>query len=207
MHAKRNKSIFKYYPGTILIILVSVFIFLLHILEGEYGNYDEASIIAFGGLHKELIRNGEVWRLFTYAFGHMSVFHFIMNAPVFIVLSKKVESMYGSVTFLLVFLIITAVAGVSIYIFYNGSYAALAGLSGAGYGLAGMLTLHMLRKPQALSQSYRIFLCFMLIFGVYGFLNTDAGIANAGHFGGFVAGMILAFILPKFADKKDVAKG
>lgn len=188
------------------IILISAFIFLLHIFGGEYGNYDQESIIAFGGFNKELISNGEVWRLFTYTFGHMSSFHFIINAPIIIALSIPIERIYGSTKLLLLFLIITVMAGVSIYFFYNGSYSALAGLSGTGYGFAGILALYMLRKPQAFSRSYKLFILFMLIFGIYSVFNASAGIANSGHIGGFAGGIIIAFILFAFKSKKNISK-
>lgn len=206
MNMKWAKSILKYYPMTMIIILISAFIFFLHILGGEYGNYDQSSILVFGGFNKELINNGEVWRLFTYTFGHMSSFHFMINIPILIVVSKSVERMYGSIKFLLLFLIITGIAGLSTYLFYNGPYLTLAGLSGTGYGFAGILTLHMLRKPQSFSQGYRLFLFFMLLFGVYSVFNTSAGIANSAHIGGFVSGLILAFIVPTFQCKKNISK-
>src|SRR5699024_10857597 len=126
--------------------------------------------------------------------GHMSAVHFMINAPIFIAVSLPIEKRFGSIRFLLLFIIITGMAGVSIFYFYTGPYGALAGLSGTGYGFAGILTIYILKQPQAFSQSYRLFIVLLLAFGVYSIFNDSAGIANSGHIGGFIAGIILAIM-------------
>lgn len=204
--SEKIKIILRHYPITTTIVLVSTLIFAIHILLGEYGNYSRESIIALGGLDKELINHGEIWRLFTYTFGHMSSAHFIINTPILLLLSIPLERYYGSIKFLGFFLIITIVAGLSVYLFYQGPYSSLAGLSGTGYGFAGMLTLLTLRNPDEISRSYKLFIFFMLTFGIFSAFNTSSGIAISGHIGGFISGFVLSFIAPFLKDSKNTSK-
>lgn len=171
---------------------------------GEYGNYSKDSITYFGGLNNDLINQGEIWRLLTYTFGHMSSVHFIINTPILLILSLPLEKKYGSVNFLLYFLIITITAGFSIYIFYQGSFVSLAGLSGTGYGFDGMFTFLMLRTPEDISKSYKLFIIIMLISGVFSAFETSSNIAISGHIGGFISGFLLAFIASIFKSQKDM---
>lgn len=90
------RFIFKHYPVTIMIAVISTLIFITHILLGEYGNYSKESITFLGGLNNDLVNHGEVWRLFTYTFGHMSSIHFIINTPILLFLSIPLEKKYGS---------------------------------------------------------------------------------------------------------------
>lgn len=193
---KKIKRAIKYYPITMVIVLVSTSIFVIHILLGEYGNYNRVSIIALGGLDKELINQGEIWRLFTYTFGHMSSLHFIINIFPLLFLSISLEKYYGSIRFLLFFLISTIGAGISIYMFYRGSYLTLAGLSGTGYGFIGIFIFILIINPYQISLSFKIFISLMLIYGTFSiFFNNSSEVANSGHIGGFISGFVLSFVM------------
>ena len=182
--------------------MISTLIFILHISQGEYGSYSEESINSLGGLNNYLINQGEIWRFLTYTFGHMSSIHFIINAPMLLLLSLPLEKKYGSVSLLLFFLIITIVAGISIYLFYGGMFLSLAGLSGTGYGFAGMFTFLLLKTPEDISKSYRLFIIIMLCTGVFPAFDTSHNIAVSGHIGGFISGFLLALIVSVFKEKK-----
>ncbi len=201
MKQKKFHLNIKYFPVTIIIVMISILIFILHLVQGEYGSYSEESINSLGGLNKELINQGEIWRLLTYTFGHMSTVHFIMNVPIFLMLSLPLEKKYGSVKFFLFFLIITVTSGLSIYLFYSGIFLSLAGLSGTGYGFAGMFTFLLLKTSEEISKSYRLFIIIMLCTGAFSAFDTSYNIAVSGHIGGFISGFSLALIVSVLKEK------
>lgn len=157
------------------------------------GSYSNESIVILGGLDKELIEEGQIWRLVTYAFGHMSLFHLLLNIPVTLILSHPLERYYGRKLYFVVFLLLIFFAGVSIFYFYNGSYP-LAGSSGVGYGLMGIYAFYLIKHSYKLSSYDKKLILFFLIMGIITTF-TVPNISISGHFGGLVSGFILAFIL------------
>lgn len=180
----------KNYPVTILIFIVSSIIAIGIILFFE--SYKNA-IIVFGGLDKELIEKGEIWRFLTYAFGHMSLFHFLLNMPLILILSRPLERYYGSIFFSLIYMALSISSGIFIYYFYQGSYP-LAGSSGAGYGLIGMFTFFVLKYPNKISSYDKRFILILLVLGIIFTLYTP-DISISGHLGGFISGFVLAFFI------------
>ncbi|MDQ0156481.1 rhomboid family intramembrane serine protease [Robertmurraya andreesenii] len=193
---KINFNLFlKYYPITSLIVCLCSVVIILQIYLG----FTEDSIIILGGLDKELIESGYIWRFITYSFAHMSLFHYIINIPILIILARPIEKYYGSVLFLIVFLILSICAGMSIYYFFDGAYP-LVGSSGAGYGLIGILAFLLLRYPSKISPYDKKFILYLLFFSLI-FTISIPNLAISGHVGGFISGIIIAFIISLFKRK------
>ncbi|WP_375218697.1 rhomboid family intramembrane serine protease [Psychrobacillus sp. PGGUH221] len=150
-----------------------------------------------------MIDNGELWRFITYAFGHMSLFHYILNTPLLLILSRPLEKYYGSKMFLLLYTVLSLCSGLSIYYFYQGDYP-LAGSSGAGYGLIGIFTFFVLRYPHKISSYDKRFILIFLVLSLI-FTLSVPNISISGHVGGIISGFVIAFIISIIeSDKKDV---
>ena len=185
------KTFIKQHPVTNAFIAFCIVIALsITFLVGGYSN---ESIIMHGGLDKYLIEEGQIWRLITYAFGHMSLFHLLLNIPVFLILSHPLERYYGSKLYSLIFLLLILLSGVSIFYFYNGSYP-LAGSSGVGYGLMGIYAFYLLKHSHKLSSYDKKLISGFLLIGILTTFSVP-DISISGHFGGLVSGFIVALIL------------
>jgi GlpG protein len=143
----------------------------------------------------ELLARLEVWRWFTPMFLHFSVLHLGFNCAITVELGRRLERGIGSRALVVV---VAALSGSSNLIQYAfGSGPMFGGLSGVAYGLLGFI-LAMNRwapfepawqLPKGLSISLLLFLVVFTTgitepFGLY--------VANAAHWGGFGAGILLA---------------
>lgn len=199
------KTIMRYYPITVTFVLICGVIAIINLLLFKKINFSNESVIKLGGLDKELINDGQVWRLFSYAFGHMSLIHFLVNIPIIIILSRWLERCLGSVKFLLLLLVTTIGGGISIYYFYQGTNA-IAGSSGPGFGFIGVLTFFLLRYPENLSSNDKQFILMLIVVGI---ISTFAvpGIAISSHVGGFISGVVIAFIFTFFKGHYNLSQG
>jgi GlpG protein len=143
----------------------------------------------------ELLARLEIWRWFTPMLLHFSVVHLAFNCAITVELGRRAEGALGSVRMLMVILALAGSSNLIQYAFGGGPM--FGGLSGVGYGLLGfVLAMHRLRPaepawwlPKGLSISLLIFLVVFTTgitepFGLH--------VANAAHWGGFGAGILLA---------------
>jgi rhomboid protease GluP len=154
------------------------------------GGYTSENMLKLGAYESQLVDEGQVWRLLTYSFGHMSYFHFFLNMPFIIMFSLPLERTLGNVKFLVSYIYLCIFAGVMIHYFSNYP-TPLAGSSGAGYGLLGMYIYLIFRYSDKFSTYDKRFIIF---FVVIGFIMTllIPGISFAGHIGGFIGGILLS---------------
>jgi len=135
------------------------------------------------------VRHGEVWRLVTPIFIHMSPWHLLFNAMLVTVIGGLMERERGSLH-LLAFVIVAAV--ISNLAQYLVSGPLFGGLSGIGYGLFGYVWLTGRLDPNSGLQISRE--STMLMF-VWLFLCTTGAfgpIANVCHFTGLAVGLAWA---------------
>lgn len=187
---KENLGLFIFrYKTTLFIIILCSFLTIYNLVIFE--NYKEG-LITLGALDKDLINAGEIWRLLTYAFSHMSIFHACTNLIFLLYIARPLERFYGSARFLLIYLFLAIISGVIIHFLYSGTYP-LAGLSGAGYGLLGILLFYIIRFPNKFSKEDKKFILIFIAIGVLlTFIIPD--ITYAGHIGGLISGIILAWV-------------
>ncbi|GEL78366.1 rhomboid family intramembrane serine protease [Tenuibacillus multivorans] len=164
------------------------------------GSYSSEIILLFGAYDQQLVNNGEIWRLLTYAIGHMSYFHFILNIPILIYLCLPFERILGSLNFLLIYIYLSCFAAIFI-LFFSGYSIPLAGSSGPGYGLLGMYLVLIFPYKDMFSP---FFIRFIIICVILGFMNTFIvpDISIAGHVGGLIGGIILSVLFVSFKLKR-----
>jgi rhomboid protease GluP len=165
------------------------------------GGYSGENILRIGGYDNQLVNEGQIWRLLTCSFGHMSYLHCILNVPLILILSRPLERVLGRIKFLLSYLFMSIFATLIIHIFSNYPVP-LAGSSGVGYGLLGMYIYLIIKvKNQFSAFDMKFIISFVLMGFIMTLLIPD--ISFAGHMGGFMGGIILS---PLIFRQKDNLK-
>jgi rhomboid protease GluP len=187
------KTFLKKYPITTIMVGICSVIAIITTLSG---GYNIVNIIRLGGYEHELVEQGEVWRLFTYAFMHGSYAHFFMNMTFMVILGRPLERAIGSVKFLFVYLVAVLFTGIVINMYYTPNTVE-SGASGVGYAYLGMyLFITLFRKNMLFSDDRKFIITFLGI-GLLSSLIIPS-ISLKGH----LAGLIIGFLLTPFVLKK-----
>ncbi len=150
-------------------------------------------IIEFGAKENFLIAHGEIWRLFTATFIHLSVLHFLLNAYALYNLGREVETFYGSVRFSLVYLF-GGLCGSALSLMLSPRPSA--GASGAIFGLIGAEGVWLYRNRRLLGERGRRGLQNVIIIAVLNLaFGLQGGIDNWGHVGGLIGGAALGWFI------------
>ncbi|WP_088010541.1 rhomboid family intramembrane serine protease [Gottfriedia acidiceleris] len=187
------KTFIRKYPITTFMVgLCSI----LAIITTFSGGYTIENIINLGGYEHELVKQGEIWRLFTYAFMHGSYAHFFMNMTFMIILGRPLERALGSVKFLVFYLLSVILTGLIINLNYSPNTVET-GASGVGYAFLGMyLFITLFRKKMLFSDDRKFVITFLGI----GLLSSL--IIPSTSLTGHLAGMIIGFIMTPLLLKK-----
>ncbi|MEL7335556.1 MAG: rhomboid family intramembrane serine protease [Planctomycetota bacterium] len=155
------------------------------------------------------IKKGQVWRLWANFFGHYGIMHLLMNMSALFMLGGALERLEGKARLLVLLGIATLASTLGSLLFPEilGGGASALGASGGIYGLVGYLwarpifdpSFPLRIPPQSLLMIWGFFFAGYVIsiaqhFGLIGF-----GIANGGHTGGALAGILLAYLVSRYS--------
>jgi membrane associated rhomboid family serine protease len=169
--------------------------------------------IAEAGLVKSQYAAGENWRIFTAAFLHGNLIHFILNMSALWYLGRRVEILARWPHLAAAFFLSIIGAGWATVSWLPTQTSV--GVSGVVCGLLGFLlvfeTLHLPLVPRPARRRLAGILVSLVVIGSLGFKFID----NAAHFGGLVTGAVYAFLVfPKSSSphrpvvlKRDVVIG
>jgi membrane associated rhomboid family serine protease len=145
-------------------------------------------------LDKSAVADGQWWRLVTVTLVHGGLLHLAFNMYALYLVGPVVESLYGPVRMLLVYVATAATGSVASFV---TSPIDGVGASGAVFGLFGLLLIGnrvykpaLGRQARALTSQIGMLIAFNLVFGF-----AVRGIDNAAHIGGLLAGAWLGLIL------------
>jgi rhomboid protease GluP len=153
---------------------------------------------------------GDWWRLFTYMFLHIDLWHIAFNLWCLWDLGALCESLYGTWTFGAVYLI-TGVAGGLASVAWHPLIPSV-GASGAIFGLAGALIASLYLGEfslpsfaiQANMRSLLFFVGFNILFGISAIGDlVGIHVDNACHIGGLISGLILGALIARLAADHD----
>lgn len=187
-------------PVTHGLLLINVLVFVLMLGWGAGVWHTTSSVqLAWGANFGPATQDGQWWRLFTAMFIHFGVLHLGMNMWALRDVGRLVERLYGPWRFATVYLV-SGVLGNLTSLAIQGSKSVSAGASGAIFGLYGALLVFLWRERRQLDRSE-----FKLLFGIASIFTVlmlgmgwvMAGIDNAAHAGGLIAGALLAAGLAK----------
>ena len=178
--------------------------FLMYIVTLIMGSSNVTYLI-LGANYAPLVKNGEIFRLITYAFLHGSIIHLVVNMYSLFIAGRQVENNFGKVRLLIIYFISALSGGLLSALFSDGISI---GASGAIFGLLGALLyfgLHFrLYLTDALISKIIPIIILNLLIGF-----TVTGIDNACHIGGLIGGFLasMAVGVPEVENKKDRING
>ena len=184
------------FPITVALVAINALVFIATLIAGAEWLIPVGKMqIAWGSNFGPYTTDGEWWRLFTSLFIHFGIPHLILNMIALVMFGPLVERLYGSVNYLLIYLL----AGIA------GSLASLswrpeinsAGASGAIFGILGALLAAQLRAggsfPPDILRPIRDTALLFLGLSLYAGYRYK-GIDNAAHLGGLAAGFLLGLV-------------
>lgn len=169
--------------GTYIIICLCLVMFLFQYTL----NIDMIGLL---GNNYELVKGGEIYRIFTCMFLHGSVIHLMCNMYALYALGSQVERYYGTLKFLVIYFI-SGILGSLFSCVFMSSYSYSIGASGAIFGLLGSIayftynyraTLQSLLRGQVMSA--------IIINLLMGFMIP--GIDVTAHIGGLIGGVLVS---------------
>lgn len=191
---------------TYLIMGICILLFILMYVFGD-GSTHVKTLIAFGGNVSYYTKHGEYYRLLTSIFLHAGIVHLACNMYSLYVIGPQVESFYGKLKYLFIFLF-SGISGSLLSIAFASNYSVSVGASGAIFGLLGAICYFGYHYRVYLgnvlkSQIIPIIILNLLI----GF--TFSGIDNFAHIGGLIGGVFasMAMGVPDKSKVSDKANG
>lgn len=189
-------SLKKNLTATKIFIGLNILFWFLGLLSKFVLGFD---IFQFYGVQiSVLINQGkQYWRFLTPIFLHANFIHMLSNSYFLFICGELVEMYIGKVKFI-IFYLVTGVIGNIVSYFTIEPMTASLGASGACLGIGGVLVYMWLNKKSNFLKNYRGVTSLVIMIAInifYGF--TVTGIDNGAHVGGFLSGLILAFIVDK----------
>ena len=189
---KRFEKIFadkKILISYIIMALCIMYFFVIGIIGKSFTN--TSVLVRFGANNVLLLRSGQVWRLITYSFIHAGFIHLLCNMYSLYIIGPQVESKFGKVRFILIYLISAISGGLLSAGITN--YVSV-GASGAIFGVLGALLYFGYRFRLYLKESLKNQILPVIIINLcIGFMVS--GIDNACHIGGLIGGFLAAIAL------------
>jgi GlpG protein len=203
---------FRQRPASTLMLYACVLIFIgQNIPAGQWDNiptgqdlrekllFTEYTIRPDGKLGSrglEPIEEGEVWRLITPALMHVSLLHIAFNMTWLFSLGRLIEIRRGTLRFLLLVLISAAVSNLGQYVWEERTEHIMPfmGFSGVAYAIFGYVWMKGIYQPEqrmAIHPSSVNIMIIWLFACMSGYLGP---VANAAHFMGLAAGIVLGIM-------------
>ncbi|MCL1479750.1 MULTISPECIES: rhomboid family intramembrane serine protease [unclassified Marinobacter] len=144
----------------------------------------------------DTVSKGQIWRLITPDFLHFSWPHIIFNSVMLWFLGSQIEFIDGRTRLLVLALVASLLSNGLQYLVTGPLFG---GLSGVVYAIMGYCWLSQRRLPRF--QFPPALITFALAWMVLGFTPLPnmlgmGNMANEAHLGGFVAGLLVALVLP-----------
>jgi rhomboid protease GluP len=189
----------------LLAVIVLIFMYFLSLpFEGQ------SEFLTRWAKVNDLIREGEPYRLLTSMFLHLNLMHILFNGYALFVIGRDVEALFGHVRFALIYFLGGLSGSLASFVFTD---APSVGASGAIFAIFGAEMVYFYQNRKLHGEMGRrhlnqlIFL-MLLNLGLGFFSSATSGfrLDNAGHIGGLVGGVVLAwFIGPEFEVAQDAS--
>lgn len=188
---------------TVSLIMANVVMFVLQILM--YPFFDEVM-----ALTPELALSGYYWQFISYMFLHSVSLpeHILVNMFLLFIFGLTIERALGWKRYLVLYI----VSGIGSALFYMGVTGALdVAMLGASGAVFGVMAAYGFMFPKDVVWIYKIPIpvilpIILLAVGelILWALNLQPEIANIGHFGGIITGMVLMYIWKRRMKPKDI---
>jgi membrane associated rhomboid family serine protease len=166
------------------LIGINTVIFIWTVVQaGSINGNAAASLFGEWALVPVLVQDGEWWRVLTSGFLHIGPIHLLFNMIALWVLGRDLEIVLGRGRFLAVYLI-ALLGGSAAVMLFSAPNQAVAGASGAVFGLMGGLAVVLRRLRVPAGQVVGLIVVNLVISVLI------PGISLLGHLGGLVVGAV-----------------
>ena len=188
-------------PTTIALLAALVVVFAVELIAGhDSSGQDPVTLFRMGSLYAPAVRDGDFWRLGSYAFLHIGWVHIAMNGYALWILMRPLEATFGQAVSLGLFSATALLAGGASFEWsvLHGASVQAAGASGGVFGLFGATVAVYFRlrhriPPEAMRAAVRVLLINLAINAA---IALSGFVDNAAHIGGFVSGIALGLAAP-----------
>jgi membrane associated rhomboid family serine protease len=197
-------------PVTTALVAANLLVFVLAAASGAgWLRPNGARLVLLGSNYTPLTLGGQPWRLLSSTFLHFGLLHVLLVMGVLWLNGRVAERLYGSVRYLLIYLVAgigASTASVLWHPFVHG-----AGASGALFGVLGATLAFLARRPEGIAASFlrtqRLVILLFIATTVLFSLRMPS-IDQVAHLGGLVTGFVLGYLLARPLDgiAVDVAR-
>ncbi|MGN0152203.1 MAG: rhomboid family intramembrane serine protease [Wujia sp.] len=191
---KRNITVRDFLTVTNLTVLINILVYIIAASGGDMLNPNY--LVRCGGLIAP-IPDGEYYRLFICIFLHAGVMHLAQNMLFLYIIGNDVEKFMGKTAFLCIYLgggLISSIFTLIYYINQHVYSTVSVGASGACLALLGAMIVMAIADTEV---KRKISLPGIIICAIMALTEglSNENINNIAHFGGMVAGIMIAFII------------
>ncbi|MFV8755291.1 rhomboid family intramembrane serine protease [Nannocystaceae bacterium ST9] len=133
------------------------------------------------------VRAGEVWRLVTPMLIHFGVFHLLFNVMWTYQLGRQIEHEHGSLAMIGLILLGQIPSGLGQYLATGPTFGGLSGVVYALFGFAWMHARYDRRRHYRVEDSWAVIMMVWFVVCATGLVGP---VANVGHAGGLLAGLL-----------------
>jgi rhomboid protease GluP len=166
-------------------------------ITGQHPGSPDEIYLLMGANNRSLVLDGQVWRLVSSIFMHLTFSHLFLNMYALVYIGLMIENKYGSWKTLSIYLMTGIASSLSSLVFHDERWISL-GASGAIMGMFGAFLALLLSRSfeknatRALLISTLFLIAIMLVNGL-----SSVRVDNAAHIGGLIWGFLIGSI---FAD-------
>ncbi|MBQ7140592.1 MAG: rhomboid family intramembrane serine protease [Bacilli bacterium] len=192
--AKKNQDIFAPRKPivTYTLIIINVILYILSLVIGKN------TMVGLFGLHPELVKAGEYYRIITCMFMHASTTHLLFNMYALYIIGSQIESFFNKFKYIIIYLI-SGILGCLFSMIFTQTWSV--GASGAIFGLLGSMLYFGYHHRMYLGTVIKSQIIPVIVINlIIGF--SSSSIDNAAHIGGLIGG-ILASMMVGVKDRDD----
>ena len=154
-----------------------------------------ATLLAFGGIYRPLVMQGEWFRLLSGPLLHADLMHLALNCVALFIAGRLLEGLVGR-AWLAACFVIGAISGALFSLAFNPETLISVGASGAVMGLFATLLILAFRFPKGPDRTALLLNSVYVLVASLAPVSTSGGkIDVAAHMGGAVGGLIMGGII------------
>lgn len=178
---------------TYALIFSNIIMFIMCLIAGgSLFEMDPNLLYNFGGLvnYEAMESPIEFYRLIPSMFLHADLIHILFNLYALYILGPQLESFFGKVKYLIIYLVSGLIGGLITMIFLHDGYVSI-GASGAIFGLIGSFIFFGYHYRVYFGQVIKSQIIPLLIFNlILGLFSSTIGLS--AHVGGFIGGILVS---------------
>ena len=146
-----------------------------------------------GANNRELVLEGQYWRLITHQFVHLGLSHLFFNMYALVYIGLMVEHKLGSLKFLVTYLLSGICGGLVSLLFHKFGF--MAGASGAIMGVFGAFMALILSKAFEKNANKALLISTVLVTAIMLLNGINGKVDNSAHIGGLISGFVICYVL------------